>query len=283
MTGVQWTPWNGEGPCPVPADARVLVRYRVGAEDSEEARIFSWSHRGLPNDIIAYALEPEASPAVDWKGVIAAAWLAGFMSSCEGYNGEYPFNDEPDQGLRDRAADYAREAPHSFGERVVRGAAIISDCGRYRYRLERHGLSGAGAVAWIMVNPSTADATADDPTIRKVIGFTERLGGGWAIVGNIFAYRATEVKDLARVADPRGPENEAHLRAIMAEAERVIVAWGPASKVPPQHRQRWRTVTRIAAELGRPLHCLGTAKCGHPRHPLMVSYDTPLQPWSAPA
>jgi hypothetical protein len=66
-------------------------------------------------------------------------------------------------------------------------SAIISDCGLYRYRLERHALSGAGSVAWIMVNPSTADATTDDATIRKVIGFSERMGAGWAIVGNKFA------------------------------------------------------------------------------------------------
>jgi hypothetical protein len=66
-------------------------------------------------------------------------------------------------------------------------SAVISPCGLYRYRLERHGLSGAGGVAWIMVNPSTADATQDDATIRKVIGFTEREAeafdrqvGGWA-------------------------------------------------------------------------------------------------------
>jgi hypothetical protein len=84
-------------------------------------------------------------------------------------------------------------------------SAVISPCGLYRYRLERHGLSGAGAVAWIMVNPSTADATQDDATIRKVIGFTERMGGGWAIVGNKFAYRATDVRELRRRRRPARP------------------------------------------------------------------------------
>jgi len=85
------------------------------------------------------------------------------------------------------------------------GSAIISDCGLYRYRLERHDLSGSGAVAWLMVNPSTADATEDDQTIRKVIGFTERLGGGWAIVGNKFAYRATDIHALHALDPVRGP------------------------------------------------------------------------------
>lgn len=161
-------------------------------------------------------------------------------------------------------------------------SAIISECGRYRYRLERHGLSGAGAVAWIMVNPSVANATEDDPTIRKVIGFTERLGGGWAIVGNKFAYRATDVRELRSCADPKGPENDAHLAQIMQDAATVIVAWGPLAKLPPNLRKRWTTVRMIATRLGVSLWCYGTAQDGHPRHPLMLAYDTPLVPWSAP-
>lgn len=162
------------------------------------------------------------------------------------------------------------------------GSAVISECGLYRYRLERHGLSGAGAVAWIMVNPSTADATTDDPTIKKVMGFTERWGGGWVIVGNLFAYRATDVRELRRAPDPIGPEDNDHLRRIMAEAPTVVVAWGPAAKFPPERRNRWRTVALIARELGVTLQCIGTAQDGQPRHPLMVAYATPLEPWKVP-
>lgn len=161
-------------------------------------------------------------------------------------------------------------------------SAIISPCGLYRYRLERHGLSGAGAVAWIMVNPSTADAAQDDPTIRKVIGFSERMGAGWLIVGNKFAYRATDVRELATAADPRGPENDVHLVEIMREAPTVIVAWGPLSKLPKDLRRRWLTIVRMASDIGRPLTCFGTAQDGHPRHPLMLAYDTPLIEWKRP-
>jgi hypothetical protein len=168
------------------------------------------------------------------------------------------------------------------------GSAIISDCGLYRYRLERHGLAGAGAIAWIMVNPSTADATEDDATIRKVIGFTERLGGGWAIVGNKFAYRATDIRDL-HALDPvrgpaiaRGPDNDRHLAEIMRAAPVVIAAWGPLNKLPKSLRRRWRTVCQIADEAGAKLLCLGTAQDGQPRHPLMLAYDTPLVEWRAP-
>lgn len=161
-------------------------------------------------------------------------------------------------------------------------SAIISDCGLYRYRLERHALSGAGAVAWIMVNPSTADAKEDDPTIRKVIGFSERLGAGWAIVGNKFAYRATDVNALKTARDPVGPDNDAHLAKIIADAGTVIAAWGPLAKLPPTLRRRWYKIARMADEAGRTLMCFGTAQDGHPRHPLMLAYDTPLIEWKRP-
>lgn len=161
-------------------------------------------------------------------------------------------------------------------------SAVISDCGKYRYRLERHGLSGAGAVAWIMVNPSTADATEDDATIRKVIGFSERMGAGWAIVGNKFAYRATDVNELKRVGDPKGAENDAHLAQIMRDAPVVIAAWGPLAKLPKHLRRRWLTVARLADEAGCKLMCFGTAQDGQPRHPLMLAYDTPLIEWKRP-
>lgn len=161
-------------------------------------------------------------------------------------------------------------------------SAIISDCGLYRYRLERHALSGAGSVAWIMVNPSTADGVSDDATIRKVIGFSERMGAGWAVVGNKFAYRATDVRELKTARDPVGPENDTHLAAIMREAATVIVAWGPLAKLPPHLRRRWHAVARLADANGCRLMCLGTAQDGHPRHPLMLAYDTPLTEWKRP-
>lgn len=160
-------------------------------------------------------------------------------------------------------------------------SAIISDCGLYRYRLERHGLSGAGAVAWIMVNPSTADATEDDATIRKVVGFSERLGSGWAIVGNLFAYRATDIHELRRLQywEAVGPENRDHLIEIMLAAPVVIAAWGPLAKLPASLRKRAGAVADIASKVGVRLMCLGTAQDGQPRHPLMLAYDTPLIEW----
>lgn len=161
-------------------------------------------------------------------------------------------------------------------------AAIISPCGKYRYRLERRG-PGTGTTAIIMVNPSTADAELDDATIRKLRGFGERNKWGRLIVGNLFAYRATDVRDLGKVDDPVGPLNDAHLTDIMLAADRVIFAWGPISKQPRYWRHRWRRVSELAKLARSAPLCIGEpAKCGHPKHPLMLPYDSPLLPWHTP-
>ena len=117
-------------------------------------------------------------------------------------------------------------------------SAIISECGHYRYRLDREIYPFKPAVAVIMVNPSTADATTNDATIRKLLGFGERRGWGRLIVGNLFAWRSKDVHDLANAADPIGPENDAHLRQIFLEADCVIAAWGPSAKVHKPQRSR---------------------------------------------
>ncbi|MEQ8772008.1 MAG: DUF1643 domain-containing protein, partial [Erythrobacter sp.] len=110
--------------------------------------------------------------------------------------------------------------------------AIISDCGAFRYRLERE-LSMFGPVgAFIMVNPSTADAENDDQTIRKVVGFASRFGWSRVIVANVFAYRATDIAELARASDPVGPDNSCHLREVMNDADEIVCAWGALAKLP---------------------------------------------------
>lgn len=160
-------------------------------------------------------------------------------------------------------------------------SAVISDCGRYRYRLERR-LSdwrAARCAAVIMVNPSTADAETDDATIRKVCGFTIRYGFCRVIVGNLFAWRATDIKALRTASDPVGPDNDYHLSMIMHEADKVIVAWGASGKLPRDLRNRWHAIAGLAEAAGKPLHCLGVAADGHPLHPLMLGYDRELEPW----
>lgn len=161
----------------------------------------------------------------------------------------------------------------------MRRSAVISDCGLYRYRLDRDLQRPGKAAAFIMVNPSTADADIDDATIRKLIGFSERLGFGRFIVGNKFAFRATDIKALRDAHDPIGPQNDAYLCDIMAEADVIVCAWGPLAKLPPSHRSRFKRILALAREAGKPLQCFGTALDAQPLHPLMLAYATPLQPW----
>lgn len=163
------------------------------------------------------------------------------------------------------------------------GSAILSPCGAFRMRLDRR-LCDHGPVAAICgVNPSTADAQLDDHTIRKDMGFGRRLGWSRLIKINKFALRATDVRALRSAKDPVGPDNDAAIAAAFAEADLLIAAWGPLAKLPAPLRNRWRRIVQLAEGAGKPLHCWGVAKDGHPRHPLMLAYKTPLVLWEAPA
>ena len=167
-------------------------------------------------------------------------------------------------------------------------SAVISDCGRYRYRLERDitGRRGLTALvgAVIMVNPSTAGPVEDDATIRKLRGFSRAFGWDRLIVGNLFAYRATDVRELGKVDHPVGLDNDEHLHRIMREADEVVFAWGPVAKQPKRWRGRFKQVLEIAANTRTEPKSIGpVAKCGHPKHPLMLPYSLTLQPWSPPA
>jgi hypothetical protein len=162
--------------------------------------------------------------------------------------------------------------------------AVLSPDEAYRYSLVRaSNMMRTGKTAlWIGVNPSTAHATVDDASIRKLYGFAKVLEIDNWLVGNLFAYRATDVKELAGVEDPVGPDNDGRLRLLMREAQLVIVGWGRADKVPPRLQYRWREIVRMAEEEGCKLMCWGTCSDGHPRHPLMLAYTTPLEPWEPP-
>jgi hypothetical protein len=155
--------------------------------------------------------------------------------------------------------------------------AVLSDCGKYRYSLEREWMTGGGTCLFVMLNPSTADATEDDPTIRRCIGFAQRWGYQRLTVGNLFAYRATDPRELREVDDPGGPENPTHLGLLAREADRVVAAWGAF----PVTGAKWVDV--VLSEVGGPLYCLGTTANGSPRHPLYVKSDTELREYARSA
>lgn len=109
--------------------------------------------------------------------------------------------------------------------------ATISECGRYRYDLGRTWVEPGDALAdtyctFIMLNPSTADGTQDDPTICRCINFAKSWGMGGLMVVNLFAWRATKPDDLLRAADPIGPENDRYIDEACRMAQFVVAAWG---------------------------------------------------------
>lgn len=165
---------------------------------------------------------------------------------------------------------------------LISRSAVLSPCLTYRYRLERDTGRPGKVAAGIMVNPSKADGERDDHTIRKWFGFADRLGIGRLIIGNKFAYRATDIRELAAAECPIGPDNDLHLEQIMRDADIHIVAWGPHTKLPKPMRSRWRDVVAIADRVGCRLLCWGAASDGQPLHPLTLSYREKLIAWEVP-
>jgi hypothetical protein len=172
---------------------------------------------------------------------------------------------------------------HGVAETYPRRNAQLSVCGTYRYQLFRSVKPYGRAAAFVGVNPSTADGHTDDQTIRKLYGFGETLDIAHWLVGNKFSYRSTDVSALAIADDPIGPANDDHLEEIFRLSEIVIVGWGSLAKLPRPLRDRWRDVAALAARVGRSLHCWGTARDGHPLHPLMLDYQRTLVRWTPPA
>lgn len=149
------------------------------------------------------------------------------------------------------------------------GTAVFSSCGRYRYVLSRRWSEAPNQVVWIMLNPSKADATHDDPTIRRCISFSQRWGYGGMIVANLFALCATCPMDLLPAADPVGSDNDRHIAQLCAGSKRdVVAAWG----THPLAQSRARHVSTL---IGDKISCLGTTRDGCPRHPLYISAAQP--------
>lgn len=154
-------------------------------------------------------------------------------------------------------------------------SAILSDDGLYRYWLQRSVARTGPVYAFFGVNPSTADAEKDDATVRKWSGFVQRWGGSGYVVGNAFAYRATDVRTLAGLADPVGPLNDEYLDAVIADANFLVPCWGMETKVPQALRWRFSHVLEKLKASGKPVLAFGIRRRGL-LHPLMLPYSTPL-------
>lgn len=155
--------------------------------------------------------------------------------------------------------------------------AYISRDGLYRYSLLRD-WSPEDTMLFIMLNPSTADADLDDPTIRRCIGFAQREGCGALEVVNLFAFRATDPADMKAAEDPVGPNNDQTIREALHASEapkHVVCGWG----VHGSFMDRDKAVYELVWNMGYQPMALGVTKDGHPRHPLYLKNDAPLVPW----
>jgi len=118
------------------------------------------------------------------------------------------------------------------------------------------------------------DAEKPDPTITRCLGFARLWGYGSLVVCNLYALRSTDPKQLRRVADPIGPENDGTILRWALLAPLRVAAWGA-------HGRRGAHVRRILAEIRLPLHHLGLTKDGHPRHPLYLPASTMPTAWGS--
>jgi len=162
-------------------------------------------------------------------------------------------------------------------------AAVLSGDGLYRYLLTRSWGHGRH-MTFVMLNPSTADATADDPTIRRCVGFAKREHCVGITVVNLWALRSPNPDDLIDSAqagiDPCGPLNAGEVELAITEAKGpVVCAWGATVAKLTKAGLHPLDVPALAGDT--PLWCLGTTKDGLPRHPLYVKADARLVPFGA--
>ena len=157
--------------------------------------------------------------------------------------------------------------------------AVISDNGLHRYRLGRRWGSGE-IMAWLMLNPSTADADVDDPTIRRCMSFARREGYDGIEVLNVFSLRSPNPRDLVDSLqagiNPEGAENERHWGDVLQDHNvgMVVAAWG--AHIGDGGMPHSRTLLKWWP---RGWFCLGLTNGGYPRHPLYVRGDTEMLPF----
>lgn len=154
--------------------------------------------------------------------------------------------------------------------------AEFSTCEKYRYALWRiwgNSLFGNShaLVNFVMLNPSTADASLDDPTIRRCIGYAKSWGYSGVYVTNLFAYRATDPKEMLAASDPIGEENDVWIKEVSRICNLTVAAWGTMG----EHLQRAAKIKEMLPDL----HYLKLSKEGHPCHPLYLPKGLQASPF----
>jgi hypothetical protein len=144
--------------------------------------------------------------------------------------------------------------------------------GAYRYTLWRSWDLERPRLVFVMLNPSTADAEVNDPTIRRCLGFAQAWGYGALEVVNLFALKTPQPSQLSLAADPVGAECDAAIVQAVEQADCTVIAWGNWGGLYGRDQA-------VLELLDRPIYCLGQNQSGQPRHPLYLSRTTELWPY----
>jgi hypothetical protein len=153
--------------------------------------------------------------------------------------------------------------------------AQYSDCERYRYTLTRTWDANGPRVAFVMLNPSTATEIQNDPTVERCERRARTLGFGAFRVCNIFAFRATDPRNMRAQTDPIGQHNDTAIIDACTWADQIICAWGTHGA----HLNRGPQIETLLRAQSKPLHHLGLSKAGHPKHPLYIGYAVQPEQW----
>lgn len=153
--------------------------------------------------------------------------------------------------------------------------AVFSPCRLYRYALWRTWDADKAPLLFVMLNPSTADEVANDPTVERCERRARAMGFGGLRVANIFAYRSTDPGALYGLDDPVGPDNDQAILDAVAVAGLVVCGWGKHGNL----RGRGEAVRALIASTGKAPHYLELNNDGTPKHPLYVGYSVKPQPW----
>lgn len=151
----------------------------------------------------------------------------------------------------------------------------FSPCRKYRYSLthEWDDLFERKEIAFIGLNPSTADELTLDPTLTRIRGFCQSWGFNTFHMLNIFAFRSTDPKGLKVTQDPIGPENNEVLKAFGDKGIPLVFCWGNHGAYLDREAQVFQLLQ------GAETFCLARTKSGHPGHPLYLPADSRLQPF----
>ena len=157
----------------------------------------------------------------------------------------------------------------------IKSEAVYSKCENYRYTLTRVWDENKKKVLFIMLNPSTADETKNDPTVERCERRAKKLNFGSFRICNIFAWRETSPLQLMKTDEPVGKDNDFHISKSVLWSDVIICAWGTHGT----YFNREAEVKNLLSNNGAKLYHLGLTKNGHPKHPLYITYTQNIVAW----